>query len=103
VLCLSRWGSHLGSQIPQILVCTGESVDYRSYTASGDRQKLQSFLDRFCFRPLSSASTQAWTPDIVHLPCKRRACMQRVLWTLRLRRELDSQVCWQRITELQED
>jgi hypothetical protein len=27
----------------------------------------------------------------VHLPCKRRTCLQRVLWTLRLRRELDSQ------------
>jgi hypothetical protein len=30
-----RWGSHLMSWIPQRLVCTGESVDYRSYTASG--------------------------------------------------------------------
>jgi hypothetical protein len=23
----------------------------------------------------------------VHLPCKRRACLQRVLWTLKLRGE----------------
>jgi hypothetical protein len=26
----STWGSHLGSWIPPRLVCTGESVDYRS-------------------------------------------------------------------------
>jgi hypothetical protein len=31
----------------------------------------------------------------VHLPCKRRACLQRLLWPLRLRKELDSQDCWQ--------
>ena len=30
----------------------------------------------------------------VHLPCKRRACLQRVLWPLKLRRELVSQICW---------
>ena len=34
-LCRSTWGSHLVSQIPQRLVCTGESVDYKSYTATG--------------------------------------------------------------------
>jgi hypothetical protein len=28
-----------------------------------------------------------------HLPCKRRACLQRVLWPLKLRTELVSQVC----------
>jgi hypothetical protein len=33
-LCQSTWMSHLGSWIPQRLICTGESVDYRSYTAS---------------------------------------------------------------------
>jgi hypothetical protein len=37
----------------------------------------------------------------VHLPCKRRACLQRVLWTLKLRRELHSQICWQSLTESQ--
>jgi hypothetical protein len=31
----STWGSHCGTQIPQRLVCTGKSVYYRSYTASG--------------------------------------------------------------------
>jgi hypothetical protein len=30
----------------------------------------------------------------VHLHCKRRACQQRVLWPLKLRRDLVSQVCW---------
>jgi hypothetical protein len=34
-LCRSIWGSHLGSPIPQRLVFTGESVDYRSFTDSG--------------------------------------------------------------------
>ena len=37
----------------------------------------------------------------VHFPCKRRACLQRVLWSLRLRRKLDFQVCWQSLTESQ--
>ena len=31
----ASWGSHLGSQVPQRLVCTGESTDYRIDTASG--------------------------------------------------------------------
>jgi hypothetical protein len=30
----------------------------------------------------------------VHLPCKRKAYLQRVLWPLKLRRDLVSQVCW---------
>jgi hypothetical protein len=38
-----------------------------------------------------------------HLPCKRRACLERVLWLLGLRWELDSQKCWQRLTESQEE
>jgi hypothetical protein len=29
-----------------------------------------------------------------HIACKRRDSLQRVLWPLKLRRELDSQVCW---------
>jgi hypothetical protein len=39
----------------------------------------------------------------VHLPCKKRACLQRVLWPLGLKKELDSQECWQRLTESQEE
>ena len=30
----------------------------------------------------------------VHLPFTRRPCMQRVLWPLKFRRDLVSQVCW---------
>jgi hypothetical protein len=29
-----------------------------------------------------------------HLPCKRRACLKRVLWPMKLRRDLVSQVFW---------
>jgi hypothetical protein len=92
-LCWSRWGSHLGSRIPQRLVCTGESVVYRSYTASGTGPFLGLHL-----HPGGRSEHQI----SVHLPCKRRACLQIVLWPLRLRREIDSQVCWQRLTESQE-
>jgi hypothetical protein len=35
----------------------------------------------------------------VLLSHQRRGDLQRVLWPLRLRRELDSQECWQRLTE----
>jgi hypothetical protein len=38
-----------------------------------------------------------------HLLCKRRACLQRVLRPLGLWRELNSQECWQRLTESQEE
>jgi hypothetical protein len=75
------------------------------------------------FRPSSSARRQSWDPDhfpvmevglqgglwpqssgggselqtSVHLPYKRRACLQRVLWPLGLRREFVSQESWQRL------
>jgi hypothetical protein len=39
----------------------------------------------------------------VHCPSKRRACLQRVLWSMGLRRELNSQECWQRLTESQKE
>jgi hypothetical protein len=39
----------------------------------------------------------------VHLPCQRRTCLQKVLWSLGLRREMDSQECWQSLTESQEE
>ena len=38
----------------------------------------------------------------VHLPCKRRVCLQRVLWPLKLRRELVSQFCLETLTESKE-
>jgi hypothetical protein len=89
-LFLLRSGSHFGSWIPQRLVCTGESVDNRSNTASGTG-------------PVSGLHLQPGVRSehqiSVHLPCKRRAYLQRVLWTLRLRRELDFQVCLQKLTE----
>jgi hypothetical protein len=66
-------------------------------------QKQHSFLDRvpsgLHLQPRGRAEIQT----SVHLLCKRRACLQRVLWPLRLRRELDFQECWQRLTELQEE
>jgi hypothetical protein len=43
VLPGGRVGSHLRSQIPQRLVCTGEIVDYRKKHRFWDRQKLHSF------------------------------------------------------------
>jgi hypothetical protein len=35
------WGSHLGSQNPQRLVCTGESVEYRSLLLLGQAEGTQ--------------------------------------------------------------
>jgi hypothetical protein len=46
--CLSRWGSHLGSRVPQRLVCAGESADCRSYTAAETgRSNTASGIDPF--------------------------------------------------------
>ena len=84
-LCQSTWGSHLWSWISQRLVCAGESADYRRYTGSGTGPVLGLYL-----RPGGRTECQI----SVHLPCKSRACLQRVLWPLKLRRELVSQVCW---------
>jgi hypothetical protein len=39
----------------------------------------------------------------VRIPCKRRASLQRVIWPLWFKTELDSQECWQRLTEPQEE
>jgi hypothetical protein len=54
-------------------------------------QKQHSFLDRvplvFHLHPGGRAELQT----SVYLPCKRRACLQREFWPLRLRRELDFQ------------
>jgi hypothetical protein len=90
----NTWGSHLGSWIPQRLVCAGESADYRSYTASGIGP-----VSGLHLQPGGRSKCQI----SVHLPCKKRVCLQRVLWPLKLRRELDSQVCWQRLTESWEE
>jgi hypothetical protein len=67
------------------------------------QKKQQSFLDRvpsgLNLQPRGGSELQT----SVHLPCKRRACLQRLLWPLGLRRELDSQESWQRLTESQEE
>jgi hypothetical protein len=86
----SRWESHLVSQVPRRAACADEPEDCRGNTSSGTG-------------PVSSLHLQPGgrceCQTSVHLPCKRRACLLRVLWPLKLRRELDSQHCWQRLTE----
>jgi hypothetical protein len=86
-----RWESHLGSHVPQRAVCAGERADCRGNTSSGTGP-----ISGLDLQPGGRSEHQI----SVHLPCKRRAGLQRVLWPLKLRRELDSQDCWQRLTEL---
>ena len=78
-LCQSTWGSHLGSWIPQRLVCTGESVDYRRYITSGtgriDTASGTGPVSGLHLLPEGRSESQI----SVHLPHKRRACLQRVL------------------------
>jgi hypothetical protein len=78
-------GSHLWSRISQRLVCVRESVDFRSYKASGTGPVAGLHL-----LPGGRSERQI----SVYLPCKRRTCLQRVLWPLKLRRNLVSQVWW---------
>jgi hypothetical protein len=86
----TRWKLLLVSLVSQRPVCTGEHMGLRK-----DRAHLTGSLQAFIFWILFQTS--------VHLLCKKRAWLQRVLWPLRLRRELDSQDCWQTITESQEE
>jgi hypothetical protein len=78
-LCWSTWGRHLWSWISQRLVCACESADNRSNTASGiGRSNTASGADPVSglhLRPGGRFKRQI----SVHLPCKRRACLQRVL------------------------
>jgi hypothetical protein len=63
------------------VVCTGEltdSVTGQSNTASGKGPVMGLHL-----RPEGKSERQI----SVHLPCKKRTCLQRVLWPLKLRRE----------------
>jgi hypothetical protein len=89
----SRWESHLVSCVPRRPVCAGECADCRGNTSSGTGP-----VSSLHLQPGGRSERQI----SVYLPCKRRACLQRVLWPLRLRRELDSQVCWLMLTETQE-
>ena len=73
------WGSHLRSWIPQRLVCTGESADYRSYTAS-ETGRIDTASGTGPVLGLHCQSVGRSERQIsVHLPCKRRSCLQRVL------------------------
>jgi hypothetical protein len=47
-----------------------------------------SFWDKSCFGPSSSARREAEYQISVHLPCKKGTCLQRVLWPLKLRGEI---------------
>jgi hypothetical protein len=49
--------------------------------------KQHTFWERSCFGPSSSARRRSKHQITVHLPWKRRACLQRLLWPLKLRGE----------------
>jgi hypothetical protein len=49
--------------------------------------KQHSFWERFCFGPSSSARRRSKHQITVHLPWKSWACLQRLLWPLKLRGE----------------
>jgi hypothetical protein len=85
--CLRFWGSHLGSGTPQRVVYTGESVDNWN-NGFCDRPKQHSFWERSCFGPSSSARRRSKQQITLHLPWKRRPCLQRLLWPLKLRGEI---------------
>ena len=96
------WNLILELKIPWYILFLGLSETSPHWRAHG-WQKQQSFLDRvpsgLHLQPRGRTELQT----SVYLPCQRRACQQRVLWPQGLRRELDSQECWQRLTESQED
>jgi hypothetical protein len=77
-LCRRTLGSHLGSPIPQRLVCPGKSEEYRSYTASRTGRSDTPFgtspVSGLHLLPGGRSECQI----SVHLPCKKRACLQRV-------------------------
>lgn len=102
-LCLSTWGKHLGSRTPQRLVSVGESADYRISTDSGtgwsNTASQTGPISGLHLLPGGRSKLQI----PVHLPCKRRVCLQRILWPLKLRRELVFQACWKRLTESREE
>jgi hypothetical protein len=89
-LCQSTSGSHLGSQIPKRLVCPGDNPDYKTYTSSGTgRSDTASGTGPVSGLHLLSVG-RAENQISVHLTCKKSSCLQRVLLSLNLRRELHS-------------
>ena len=69
--------------------CAGHRSNRASWTGS-------------LFGPHLQPGVRAELQTSVHLSCQKKGCLQRVFWPLGLRRELDSQDCWQRLTESQE-
>ena len=55
-------GATPGPQMPQRVVCTGDSADYRSNTASGISRSDTQLMDRPHF----------WIQPSRHLPCQRK-------------------------------
>jgi hypothetical protein len=98
----SREGSDPGTQVRAPTCITSLSETSLRRRAHG-LQTQQSFLDRVIsglhLQPGGGSELQI----SVYLPCQRRACLEKVLWPLGLRRELDSQECWLRLTESQEE
>jgi hypothetical protein len=82
--CQRRYESHFVSPVPQRSVCAGDHAECRGNTSSGTG-------------PVSGIHLQLGGRSerqiFVHLPCKRRACLQRVFCPLTVRNKLDSQDC----------
>jgi hypothetical protein len=76
--------------------CTLDLSEMSSHRRAHRPEKQQSLLDRVPWGVHLQPGGEAELQTSVHLPCKRKACLQKVLWPLGLRRELDSQECWKR-------
>ena len=70
--CLTFRGGHLDSGTPQRAVC---------------RPKQHSFWEKILFWAFIFGQEEVQTPDNCAPPWKRRACLQRLLWPLKLREE----------------
>jgi hypothetical protein len=68
--------------------------EIRLYRWECQIQKLHSFWDSTVSGTHLLPGGRSECQISVHLPCKWRACLQGVLWPLKLRRNLVSQVCW---------
>jgi hypothetical protein len=77
----SRWRSHLVSRVPRRPFCAGKHADCRDNPSFGTGP-----VPGLHHQPGGRSEHQT----SVHLPWERRACLKRVLWSMRLRRELDS-------------
>jgi hypothetical protein len=82
--CRSTRGSHLGSWIHLRLVCTGGVWSTET----------NSFWDKPCFRPSSSAGRQVQTPDICAPFLKEESLPAESALTTETQEKLVSQVGW---------